>query len=127
MHKNIFLYSKRQHEDQLKKWYKGWNLPDNSYLMSDLGLIVPDVAAIFLFTTNSKMCLLDGLICNPKSDKQERDECINKMIEVMIHQAKELGFKYIMGTTQFPHVLERAKQHGFQTMDKQYSAFVRSI
>lgn len=128
MNKLVSIYEPSKHKDQLIKWYKqwGWSL-EILEMMPTTGLIVEGVCACFIYETNSNICFIESLISDRDVSSEEKDEYLDKMLEVVFHMAKEKGFKYIKGDTRYPKVEERAVKHGFKVAPYNYHAFFRSL
>ncbi len=128
MNINVLMYQPDKHKDQLIKWYKQWDWSlDVLEMMPTTGLIVEGVCAVFLYETNSNICFIESFISNKDVDSEVKNDSLDKMIEVLLHMAKEKGFKYIKGDTRYPKVEERAVKHGFKVAPYNYHAFFRSL
>lgn len=82
--------------------------------LSTIGLIVDDVAAGFLYFTNSSIALLEGFIANPKTDKNDRDSAVNWITLNLIELAKSNGVKILKCDTKIETVINRAYNFGFE-------------
>ena len=103
-----------QHKPQLLSWFKQWGWDESGIdLLPDIGLIVENTAAIFLYYTNSKVCFVEGFISNKDLDKQTRGEALDGLAAASIKQAKEAGFKYSIAYTSQSAVRERSKKFGY--------------
>lgn len=71
-----------------------------------------DKAAVFLYETNSKLCMADYLIVNPELTKADRDVAINKAIFAVIALAEQRGFKKIMCNVEIPRLKKRLENQG---------------
>ena len=113
--------------NELQSWQhaRGLNMPAQIYL-SNMGFIVPNKAAGFLYTTNSGVCHLEMIMSNPDIDKQDRDIAINKIVELAIFTSQALGYKVITSTTTIDAIVERAKQHGF-TVEQNHSLLIKKL
>lgn len=118
---NISIYNAEKHNEMIMKWHAGWNISPPPFLPTT-GLVIEDQAAIFWYETNSPLCLVDNFISNPLNNNADLD----KLIEVMLHVVKEKGFKMMLGTTRFEHVLQRAEKHGFVTSER-YVVFAKDL
>lgn len=82
-------------------------------ILPKTGLIVPNVAAGFLVSTDTNYCFLEPFIGNPKADKEERDIALFTIIDGLIDEAKRLGFDLVFGVLSHPKMIERGLKRGF--------------
>lgn len=95
--------------DTLKKWWDYWPgagappkdfLPDNG----TGGIIIEDrgqpVVAGFIYKTNSKSAMLEGVVSNPNyRGKQKRDKALEALIACLHEAIKLMGYKNIFAMT----------------------------
>jgi hypothetical protein len=82
--------------ETLNKWLIGHNKPVLSRdLYSDSGFMINELVAGFLYKTNSSICLVENIISDPSSEKNERRRAINTVFETIVKEAKNLNFKMI--------------------------------
>jgi hypothetical protein len=106
---------------ELARWCSDWGLGGEVLgRLPQLGLIVPGVAAGFLYRTDSTLCLIDALISNPAVDAGTRDAAIDVVVTNLIGVATELGFTSMLAYTAFDAVKSRAIRHGFEFDDDVY-------
>ncbi len=105
--------------EQICKWAKMYNTeysPDN---FPKTGFIVEGIAAYFMYKTDSDVCFLENLISNKQAAPEDKDKAINLIIEAILKEAKESGFKVAYATTGIPAVVFRAMVKGAQAQPKQ--------
>ena len=107
-------YKPEDYEQLMSWWLKRNKNPINPDLFSDTGFIVDGVAAVFLYTTNSKIAYLECMICNPDVDKSITDKALNNLTELAAEAARQMGYKALMATATNKNVIIRAIKHGFQ-------------
>lgn len=85
----------------LCRWYErhGIQAPEASSL-SKFGYIVPEVAAGFLYRTDSDVCLIEGVITNPTACRRERLGAVKLIASGLTEAASALGFKRVFAMTQ---------------------------
>lgn len=93
---------------ELAGWGKAWGGEYSEELFPKTGFIVPGVAAFFLYATDSKVCYLENLVCNPGRPRCERDQALSLITEALLKEAKEQGFKTAYACTNIGAVIERA-------------------
>ena len=105
--------------DILKKWWSYWpnsDTPPKDYLPDNgtSGIIIEDngqpVVAGFIYQTNSKLAIIEGLISNPNyRGKKNRDKAIEVLIACLQDAVKLMGYKYIFGMTNNKKIIENLK------------------
>ncbi len=88
--------------------------PIEAQYLSDIGFIVDGLAAVFLFTTNSKVAYIDFLISNPEAPHQDSQMALDTVVQACISRAKKEGFRVLLGSTSRAYVCNRAVKNGFQ-------------
>jgi hypothetical protein len=110
--------------EQLKKWWDYWKFPapdmcilpkyDNE---TTTGIMVTkngvDVCAGFLYETNSALCWVEFIVANPNVEKEERGECLDKLIQEFTIEAQSLGFGAIFASIKHPSLLDRYIKAGY--------------
>ena len=112
----------------LETWWKdqNWSSVPEDHL-PEYGLIVDGIAAAFLYRTDSKFALLEFVIANPNSSKEERSEALDLIIDNLLFVAKELGFSTVFTSLEHPKLLERYEKHGFVATDKNVTNMLRRL
>lgn len=100
---------------QMYSWYKARKLdcPPIEYFPST-GFIVPNVAAGFVFYTNSPVAIIDGYISNPMASKDVREASLELISESLIHLAKDEDYKLIRCYTSLKCISVLARKFGFK-------------
>lgn len=100
---------------QLTGWFKHreMNVPPLE-ILSDVGYIVDDVAAGFIYKTNSSMAIIDCYVTNPSSDKKDRDIALDWITIHLTAYAKNCGYKLVKCDSKVEKVIKRAINHGFK-------------
>ena len=125
---NVVYYQAHKHLEQLQQWYNDWKISlDVIDMLPTTGLIIEDICALFLYETNSYTCFLESFIVNPKVPKADRKKYFNQIGEVMIHMAKESGYRYMKCDTRYETVENQLKEFGFNTTNHNYHSLFRSL
>jgi len=113
---DVRAYTPKDYE-MVTRWWKAWDSPiiDQEFL-SDIGLIVGESAACWLYTTNSGLCFLDTCVSDP--DSEYRDEAIDKVIYELTQIAIEKGCKLIYAVPAKPKLIKRALNQGWGIMNE---------
>ena len=109
--------------DTLKKWWDYW--PGTGAPPKDLlpengtgGIIVEDkgqpVVAGFIYKTNSKSAMIEGVISNPNyRGKQKRDKALETLV-ICLHEAiKLMGYKNIFAMTDNKKIINLGTKLGW--------------
>jgi hypothetical protein len=114
----------RNYEPSDFETVKGWAQAgyDTEYTAEQFpktGFIVPDIAALFLYSTDSTVCFLENMISNREADKEEKSKALDLLISKAFSAAKEKGFSVAYATTGNLSVIVRAMKHGAHMETKQ--------
>lgn len=117
----------RTDHEKINSWNNARCLPFIAeHMFPDVGYVVDDIAAGFLYQTDSSLCFIDGYISNPASDKAERKEAFDLITDNIIRAAKDHGFLSILAYTQHPEIMKRCVRYHF-TPKGVYSLFTREL
>lgn len=97
---------------RIEQWYRDRGLvaPDPS-ILSSRGYIVDECSAGWLYTTDSCLGLIDGIISDPKVGKTKRERSLHLLHFILIQKAREAGFTHLMGVVNHPSIHEIAKEY----------------
>lgn len=111
----MILSRKYSNEDlgTILGWFKDRNIELDASYIPKLGFIVPGVAAGFLMETNTKACILEPFIANPKTNSEQRNYAITVIMGDLINAAKSLGYTRIFGFASHRRMVSRAITWGF--------------
>ena len=101
----------------IESWFKarGREMPKNGTL-SDLGYIVDNRVAGWLYLTNSNIAMIENIIADPNTVPSLRRGSLKKLIGYLIDLAFCMGYTHIFGVSQHPKILELSKQFGFKEL-----------
>lgn len=128
LHTELFTYDK--HCDIVATWEDGHG--KSSFVVpSDLGLIVTHdekpVAAMWIYTTNSPIAFLDGLISDPNADRHVRSAAVDHILIEALALLKREGYMLALGTPTLQKLKRRAEAIGFRVWDKQYTLMAKVL
>jgi N-acetylglutamate synthase-like GNAT family acetyltransferase len=114
---NIRMFEKTDYP-QVSQWWTEhkWPSIDHEHLPEN-GYIVEGYCAGFIYKTDSAFGLLEFVVANPKTDKDERAEALDLLLDTMIKKAKELKIKSLFTSLEHPKLIERYRKHGFMVSD----------
>jgi len=121
-------YAGLQHYTSLSTWWKAHDwpvMPPES--LSQYGLVIPGVAAGFLYKTDSNIAWLEFLISNPEVNKEARSKGLDAIIEGLSAEAKRLGFKTVFTSSYHPGLIKRYEKHQFVKTDENVTQLVRIL
>jgi len=116
---NVRLVTKEDFS-MIESWCHGWNVPKVTNVCSNLGYIVDDVAAGWLYITNSPVAFVEHLITNPKSGIKLRNKALDLVVLHIANVAKDMDFKHLIGITNLDVIRKRAEKLKFNTDTKLY-------
>lgn len=121
-------YEPEKHEEMLKTWLDQWKLSHKVIdILPTTGWIIEDIAALFVYETNSKICFIECMISNKKMDKEVVNHALDILVKSTIINMRGKGYKYIGANTTYKSVVDRAKKHGFTVNPESYSYFARAL
>jgi len=113
----------RRYEDsdfsQISEWAKDYDTQYEQTQFPKIGFIVDGFAAYFIYQTDSSICFLENLISNKNADRTEKEKAIELVIQAILQEASDLGFRVAYATTDMPQVIVRAISHGARMKAKQ--------
>lgn len=115
----IRYFNAKEDYEFLKQWWlrHGKVAPDLEFL-SDIGIVYIDdderpVAAGFIYTTNSKMALLEYLVTDPLAPIFKRGIAVKQLIKFGIEESKRNGAKVIITSVKNKKLINFYKKIGF--------------
>jgi hypothetical protein len=111
---------------EVEKWYedRGIRSPE-PYDYPEIGFIVEDVAAVFLYQTDSSFAIIEGLISNKDASPLERDVAIDMLYAKIIEFAKNAQYTKLLALTQHNSVKQFLNGEDFTLLS--YSTFMKEI
>lgn len=121
-------YDPERDADDLRAWCEGWGVGAEIVdVHPQLGFIVPGLAVVFLYRTDSPLAMVDGLVSNPASDPDERGKAVDLIMGELFEVARALGFRLAFVYTAVQAGLDRATHLGFQFTEEQYRFGVKPL
>lgn len=124
--------------EMLKGWWSFWRFPAppipflpryeedsfNGLIISNNG---KDLAAGFLYETNSKMCWLEYIVTNPDTKAEERDDAIAVLLNELSVSAKHLGYDVIFSSIKSESLISKYVKSGFIEGSKGTSELIKIL
>lgn len=100
--------------EMISKWYGDWEqeCPPKDCLAA-IGFIVEESVAGFLYTTNSRVCMIDSFISSTEITGLERDTALDVLVHSLMDAAKELDNRVIVANSIQGTIRNRALKNGF--------------
>ena len=109
-------------------WWKAHSWPLIPIeMLPTTGVIVDDVAAGFLYKTDSKIAWIEFIVTDPVSDKAHRSEALDKLISSLSEEAKSDGYALIFTSVEHPKLLARNQEHGFAVTDTNMTNMIKRL
>lgn len=105
---------------------RGWPVAPK-HCLSTTGLIVPEVCAGWIYKSDSSIAWMEWIISNPNTESTKRAEALDVLIDALVAQAKDGGFKHIFSSISHPSLMARYEKHGFQATDKNMTNYMRTL
>jgi hypothetical protein len=111
-------YYTKEDYPQLVTWWQDWGwaafpemaLPKTGIIVSKDGV---DLAASFLYTTDSCVCWAENFISNKKAPRHLRKGAVDFLIEKTIEEAKNQGFLIMMSSVQHEGLIKKLLNAGY--------------
>lgn len=99
---------------EIARWYaaRGLKAPTDD-MLSPYGMIVPGVAAGWLYRTDSSFALLDGYISNPAAPREERASALQQITDELLAEAFRNGAARVLAYTAITSIEDLALRSGF--------------
>ena len=116
--RDVVPYVRADHGSMVGEWCEQWGIATKllDYLPTT-GYVVVDLAAAFLYETNSPVAFIDVLISNRNAAEEDRTEALDAVVQAVCARGWADGYEIIWGYSQHQDVLTRAGRLGF-TVDR---------
>lgn len=120
-------YIKEDYEVVKSWWVKHGGHPVTPDVLPEYGLIIEQYCAGWAYKTDSSVALIEWIIANPDTDKQERDTALTILLQKLIDYCKLWGFKNVMTYTASGALANRLLTHDFKITCKSEMALLRRL
>lgn len=104
-----------KHRGMLERWLAHYCVPmPEDDVMSDLGYVADNIAAAFLFKTQSKVCYIDNVAGDPDSIVEARNAALEEVLRKLELDAFNEGFKLITVLAKLPRMTARLERLGYR-------------
>lgn len=124
----ITQFNYRQHAEQVEAWgaKHRFPLPSKDFL-PETGILVEDIAAGFIYLSNSKISWIEWVFSNPEKSVEERREALDFLMDTLEKIGIAHGMKAIFSSAAvgaYKSILER---NGYKETDSSMTHFVKPI
>jgi len=112
-------YDEDIHHALACEWWRDWEWPEmtTELLPKDTGAVATykgnPTCMGWLFTTNSKFCVIELFISDKNQPKKVRNESVEAVIDHLISLALEKGFKVVFSSFTSKKMISRFLERGF--------------
>ena len=112
----------------LERWWKDWHWdPIPQTMLPEVGFIVPDGAAAFLYKTDSPICWMEWLVSNKGLRFDERDKAVDDVVSACLTEALKLGAAAVFTSTVKMTLQHRLMKHGFKVGDTNVTQLIHKL
>lgn len=108
-----------------------WNThkfpPPPEAIFPQVGVIIDECAAGFLYQTDSAIAWVEWIVVDPVCDKIKRRQALDLLIDELSALAKNKGFKVIFTSVEHEGLMDRLKTKGFAIGDTKVTQMFRSL
>lgn len=102
------------------QWWNAHDWPEiPPEFLPTTGMIVPDVAAGFLYFTDSKVAMIEWIVSNPKAKNRDVYEAIVDIIRGLKSKARAEGYEAIFSYTKAKGLLKVFQKSEFKITDRE--------
>lgn len=103
-----------EHKDysQIEEWADQYGIVQREAGLPKTGFIIDNVAAGFIYATDSDCCWIENVIANKKATKEEKAEAFDLLVPALMQKAEELGFRVAYATTNNVKLILKCKEYG---------------
>jgi hypothetical protein len=111
-----------KHYETIGEWWKAQKWPVLPLkTLSKTGIVVTlndkPAAACWIYQTDSSICWLEWVVCNPEVRREARTDVLSTLIQSAKDVAQAMGFESIFTSLKNESMAHRIKSHGFHATD----------
>lgn len=124
----IKIYDKQKDYKKIAKWWiDHGQVPCHPDLLPNLGFIIDDIVAGFIYQTDSSTVYFESIVSKKDSDKEERRKALKILIETVCNTSKEMGYKQLIFHTVYPHLKKLGEEFGCKAFDGSNERFFKEL
>jgi len=101
-----FFDKEKDYNTIAKWWIEHDQVPCPKDLLPNLGFIVDDLVVGFIYQTDSEIVFFESIVSKKDSDKEDRKEALNAIIDMSCKVSKEMGYSRLIFHTAYPSLKE---------------------
>jgi len=122
----IERYGRSRHYESLCGWWIGhgqepepeWALPGDG--RPGIGLVIPNVAAGFMYYTGTRIALLHEFVSNPEAPGKLTSPALDALILELERQARFDGIDHLAAWTKHPAIVSRGRRLGWRVSGRDW-------
>lgn len=111
---NVIPFDLSVHGPMLDSWTGARGIAVPHRLLPKGGRIVEDVAAGFMYRTDSPVAILEPIVANPDAPADLRDVAIDRILGALFDMLRTDGYEMVWAWSAHPAVVERCERLGFE-------------
>lgn len=109
-------------------WWEAQKFPvPPEVILPSTGYMSDEMAAGYLYLTNSRIAWLEWVVADPKAPKCPRSKAIDEVVNHICNAAKITGAALVFTSANLFPFCERLRRLGFKDGDQKTNHFVRTI
>lgn len=92
-------------------------------LLPSTGFVADEIAAGFLYLTDSRQAFMDAFVSDPRPTKEARGAAIGQIIEAIITLARSRGVRTLSGAISVPSLATHVAKYGFTMITNCYYVY----
>lgn len=96
-------------------------------LLPRTGRVVPELAAVFLYKTDSRVGFIEHAITNPDAAVKDASHALDDCIAAIESDARWLGMSVLCGVSRIPGMAERVRRAGFEVSAERFRMMTKGV
>jgi hypothetical protein len=114
--------------EMFRSWWEGWGwTPPPKDFLPNIGVVVNECAAGFLYVSNSKVCWVDWIISDKNYRGEDRDEIINMVLASLEEISKDYDAKFLYSLIKHEKLMEKYESMGYVKGDSDAVVMIKHI
>jgi hypothetical protein len=112
---------------EVREMAKSHGIEVEPSLLPKVGKIVPGLAVVFLYQTDSGLAFIDNAVTNAAANPVRRARAVYAVIEAITEEARRLGFKTTASTSNASGVCKMMARLGFKVHAQNFKLMTRTL
>jgi hypothetical protein len=124
----VVRYSESEHRETIDAWCRGWEMqPFPPHWLPEVGFIVPGVAALWVYRTDSAVLFVENVISSPDAEEAEKMAALDALCREVDAFAAARGGAYLVGQSSLPSIVELGRRHGWRLAGPPLRQIVKAV